>query len=118
MKYTTFYLILSLLVCPVGINAQPYQGTSQSTQAPINQLGGFDIDQMQQDLVDNNVMATLDTRPPLPPRIMHILKVVGLPILNAFVAVRKAVRNTWTKVTAAFGRFFGRKTTRNAHTIA
>lgn len=111
MNYVTYLFLLlalsqGLLVC------QEIPAVDQSSVQSDSFVGGFDIDQLQQEMVASNIMEQLDTRPPLPPKIMLWLKIIGLPALNTFVAVRKAIRETWYKTMAAFHKLI---TTQSQH---
>lgn len=99
MKYlfVSVFFVSSLLSTP-GISA------TTETAARVQREEGqifFDIDQLQEEMIENKVIETLDTRPPLPPRVMVWLRIIGLPLMNAFVAVRKVVRDTWHRIVAA-----------------
>jgi hypothetical protein len=100
-------LLLSFLVCTSFMPTIHLATSSPQQQNRITTLE--EIDQMQEEMIKNNVMETLDTRPPLPQKVMVWLRIIGLPLLNAFIAVRKAVRETWYKFVAAFKRVVTRR---------
>lgn len=103
-KYPVKYVFTSLFFVSSILNVPSCRAEQADAQARVHKEEGqifFDIDAMQEEMVENNIAEQLDTRPPLPPRVMVWLRIIGLPLMNAFVAVRKVVRNAWHRIVAA-----------------
>ena len=98
------YIFVCLFFVSSTLNVHSCRAQQADAQSRVEREEGqifFDIDAMQEEMVENNIAEQLDTRPPLPPRVMVWLRIIGLPLMNAFVAVRKVVRNAWHRVVAA-----------------
>lgn len=86
MNYKSILLIF-LTINPLFVSVNQIVAESTQQSAVIN------FDELEEEAVKNNVFDTIEIKPPHPAMIW--LRIIGLPILNAYFKVNHAVRNSW-----------------------
>lgn len=107
MKVFRILLSVSVLLGPQSSYLQafePHAHVCQESESLPNGELDFDkmlnLDELEDELVKMNIFDTIKPIPPHP--IIVWIRIIGIPIANAYFAVRRVFRNSVSKIAAFF----------------